>query len=55
MIINMTRRLLQMGVASAELFNNLGLSCFQAQQVSLVSYRVVYTFTAIPVDLTLAV
>ncbi|EDQ89506.1 uncharacterized protein MONBRDRAFT_32314 [Monosiga brevicollis MX1] len=29
------RRLLQMGVASAELFNNLGLSCFQAQQYDL--------------------
>eukprot|EP00045_Choanoeca_perplexa_P007419 m.66933 g.66933 ORF g.66933 m.66933 type:complete len:528 (-) comp14067_c0_seq2:87-1670(-) len=29
------RRLLQMGVASAELFNNLGLSCFQAQQYDM--------------------
>ena len=29
------RRLLMMGVASVELFNNLGLACFYAQQVHL--------------------
>eukprot|EP00043_Microstomoeca_roanoka_P027879 m.16263 g.16263 ORF g.16263 m.16263 type:complete len:505 (+) comp8043_c0_seq1:78-1592(+) len=29
------RRLLQMGVESAELYNNLGLSCFQAQQYDM--------------------
>ena len=29
------RRLLQMGVYNAELYNNLGLSCFYAQQYDM--------------------
>jgi len=31
------RRLLQMGISSSELWNNLGLSCFYASQVGVVA------------------